>query len=80
MTIDIEALTSNFYGIELADRAVDSISGFAGVVTARTEHLSGLTRIQLEGVNESGEPNEWWFDACRIEIVEQAAAVVGFSL
>ena len=51
--------------IKLGDTANDTVSGFRGLVTARTEYLFGCIQVQLtpSGLNKEGEPfKPRWFD------------------
>ncbi len=51
--------------IKLGDNATDSISGFTGVVTARSEYLNGCIQLQLtpQGMDKDGVPKKvQWFD------------------
>ncbi len=43
----------------------DSVSGFAGVATARAEYLHGPSRVQIE---RRGDAEPRWFDEARVEI------------
>ena len=58
--------------IKLGDKAKDSISGFAGIVTGRYEYLNGCVRLQIEPdkLNKDGVP----IDA-RIFDIEQVTLV-----
>lgn len=63
--------------IKLGDRAKDSITGFDGVVIARTEWLNGCIRltIQPEKIGEDGKPIEaCTFDSNQIELLQQKVA------
>ena len=56
--------------ITLGTRYQDSITEVAGVATARTEHLDGSVRVQLERVEQDGKPGQHWFSECRLRQVE----------
>ena len=58
--------------IELGKKAKDSITGFEGTVTAKTEWLTGCTRYALQGICKKGDvpPEEQWFDESRLESAE----------
>lgn len=43
----------------------DTITGFVGVATARTEYLYGCVRVGLEG-SVDDKPDEFWFDEQRL--------------
>jgi hypothetical protein len=66
--------------IKLGDRAKDRISGFEGVVTARTEWLTGVVRYGLEPeALRDGKPGEiQWFDEGRLTEPSQKSTV-GFQ-
>lgn len=55
--------------IKLGEKYRDTISGFEGVATARTEYLYGCVRIVLEGggLKEDGTPKDCYFDEQRLE-------------
>jgi hypothetical protein len=55
--------------IQLGDYVKDSISGFEGVVTARTEYQNGNIKLCVETCElDAGKPiAEVWFDAYRVE-------------
>ena len=62
--------------IKLGDKAKDKISGFKGIVTAKSEYLNGCTRILIEsmGLQESGIPVEaQWFDDVQVETIKSGA-------
>lgn len=55
--------------IELGDKGKDSVTGFTGVVVARTEWLWGCVRIAIEAtkLGKDGKPaEEFWFDEDRV--------------
>jgi hypothetical protein len=54
--------------IELGTRVKDSITGFSGVATARTEYLYGCVRVAVEPTElKDGKPIESvWFDEQRL--------------
>lgn len=61
--------------VHLGDVARDRISGFRGVVTARTEWLYGCIRVALAPtlLKESGELREAeWFDENQVDVVERS--------
>lgn len=55
--------------IELGQKVQDSLTGFEGVATARTEYLYGCVRVLVEpGLLKDGKPIEGeWFDEQRID-------------
>jgi len=54
--------------IKLGTEVKDAITGFAGTITARTEYLTGGTRICVESKTlHEGRPVEAWFDEQRFE-------------
>ena len=59
--------------IKLGDVAKDTISGFEGVVVARTEWLNGCVRVSVQPkkLQESGKPVEYeTFDVTQLAMVE----------
>jgi hypothetical protein len=53
--------------VKLGKKYRDSITGFEGIATARTEYLMGCCRILLEA--KSGDDDtvkEYWFDETRL--------------
>lgn len=58
--------------IQLGDVAKDSITGFAGVVVARTEWLNGCWRISLQpqGMKDGKPVDSFTFDVEQLELVE----------
>jgi hypothetical protein len=61
--------------IPLGCIAKDTITGFKGVVTSRTEFLYGCVHIGItpDKLDENGKPVEsQWFDEQRIEVIKAA--------
>lgn len=52
--------------IELGTAARDSVTGFAGTVTAICYHLNATPDILIEGTDLHGQPAEIWVDAQRV--------------
>lgn len=50
--------------VKLGNKYKDSISGFAGIATARTIYVTGCIRVCLEQtkLSKEGSPMECWFD------------------
>lgn len=62
---------------DLGDRVKDSITGFAGIVIARTEYLNGCARYQLqcETLDKDGKPQEWQsFDEMQLKLLKPHVA------
>ena len=57
--------------IKLGTTARDTLSGFEGVLVARTEWLYGCVRVGLAGgVDKEGVPRDpFWFDEAQVEVV-----------
>ena len=55
------------------------VSGWTGIVTARTVYLSGLTRMEVtrEVLGEKGEVQTEWFDAYRLSLDVKSAISAG---
>ena len=51
------------------DKVVDSVTGFAGIVTATATYLAGTPRHQVTATGApDGKINEEWFDAARLSV------------
>ena len=56
--------------VQIGDNVKDTITGFAGVVTAKTEYLFGSPRMLVEAIPEDGgKPVSEWFEMARLEKV-----------
>jgi hypothetical protein len=62
--------TSNT-AIGLGSKVRDPITGFEGVVTARTEWLYGCVRVAVQTPElKDGKPvEEQWFDETRVDVI-----------
>ena len=62
--------------VKLGDKARDTVTGFEGTVTSRTEYISGCTRVGLQpGVDKDGKiPDAQHFDEPMLEVLGQAIA------
>lgn len=60
--------------IKLGQTAHDKISGFEGIVTARTEWLNGCVRIHIEPTKlKDGQLQKaYWFDEPQLEIQKKS--------
>ncbi len=52
--------------VMLGQKYRDTITGFVGTATARTDYLYGCVRVVLEGRGKEGTPEEWVFDEQRL--------------
>lgn len=52
---------------KLGDRVYDTVTGFAGTITATTTYLHGETRCAVETL-EAGKLTCEWFDLNRLEV------------
>ena len=59
--------------VSLGQRVRDRITGFKGIVVARSQFMYGCVRIGVEGKSKVGEI--MWFDEQRLEI--KSSAVTG---
>lgn len=61
--------------INLGDIARDEITGFQGVVTARSQWLQGCDRLQLQprDLDDGSIRDPQWFDEPQVELVSTAA-------
>lgn len=57
----------------LGEKARDPLSGFEGIVVARTEWLYGCVRLALQprGLHEGKPIEAQWFDQAQVEVVEE---------
>jgi hypothetical protein len=53
--------------VNLGDKVRDTVTGFAGVATSRTEYLTGGPRIQVEAMVDN-KPTSEWFDEARLTV------------
>jgi hypothetical protein len=62
--------------IELGNKAKDKITGFEGVLTARSQYITGCDQyaITAESEKKGQEPVICWFDEGRIEILAESIA------
>jgi hypothetical protein len=60
--------------VALGSKVTDSITGFSGIATARTEYLYGCVRVCIEpGRLRDGKPIEsQWFDEQRLSATSKA--------
>ena len=49
----------------------DIVTGFSGRVTAIALYLTGSTRYQIESLDGTGRPVEWWFDEERLRNIDE---------
>jgi len=59
--------------IELGSKAKSKISGFAGTITSRSEHLNGCNRYWVEPlVDKDGKIKEGaWFDEVELVVTQK---------
>ena len=65
--------------INLGDRVKDKVTGFAGIVTAKTEWLNGCVRltVQPEKLEKDGKVKDGMsFDIEQLELVKSSAVRV----
>jgi hypothetical protein len=61
--------------VKLGAKVTDSITGFSGIATARTEYLDGAAKVCVEAQElVDGKPVEAWFDEPRVVESNQGAA------
>lgn len=72
---------SGYFNINLGDRVVDNLTGFTGLVVARTEYLTGCSQILvLPNIDKNSEyPNGVWIDVERLDIVDKCVVKIVFS-
>lgn len=49
---------------------VQDITGFKGIVTARSEYFNGCRRYCLEKTDDEKGMKDWWFDEGRLHLVQ----------
>lgn len=66
--------------IQLSSKVKDKITGFVGIATARTEFLTGATRIEVspDAMKDGVPVAAYWFDEERLQLVEQPSNGYGF--
>lgn len=58
--------------VKIGQRVRDSISGFEGIVVAKTSYLYGCERVGVapEYLDDDGETISWhWFDEPQVEVI-----------
>lgn len=54
---------------QLKERVSDSVTGYTGVITGRSESVSGEPIYRVDGMDNTGRPIWEWFDESRLERV-----------
>jgi hypothetical protein len=64
--------------IELGDLVRDKVTGFSGVVTAKTQFLSGCDRVSVQPteLKEGAVRSYETFDVLQLEILEKSKVVI----
>jgi hypothetical protein len=59
---------------QLGDRVKDRVTGFTGIVIARSEYLHGCRRVGVQSEKlEDGKPKDpQWFDEPQVEVIKPA--------
>ena len=59
--------------IKLGSRVKDTLTGFKGIATGRTEWLYGCARIGVEAetTKEKKPGDTFWFDEQRVEVIKE---------
>ena len=57
--------------IELGQNVKDSVTGFTGIATGKSEYLGGYVSVCIAPSvgNDGKKPDAEWFDASRVEAV-----------
>ena len=65
--------------IELGDKVKDVISGFTGIVIAKSEFLHGCIRcgISPQELHDGGTIDTHWFDEPQLELIKKKVVEVG---
>lgn len=61
----------NNFKFELGKKAVDSVVGLIGTITARHNYITGCNRYTIEASDSTGRPLEWTVDEDRLSICEE---------
>lgn len=64
--------------VNLGDQVQDRVTGFKGIVTARSEYLNGCTRVGVHARakgNAQSEPS--WIDEPQLRVVRRGVLKVG---
>lgn len=67
------------FKINLGSEVKDKITGFKGVVRARTQYLTGCNvyGCQNPKLDDKGNPQEWkWFDEDQLKLVKDRKVVI----
>jgi len=61
----------NIFKLELGSKVKDIISGYKGIIVARSEWVTGCKRygVQAEACKDSKPIDEQWFDEVRLELM-----------
>lgn len=51
--------------------AMDTVTGYKGEITAHTTFKTGVDRVMIESMDNTGRPIEWWFDVDRLELLDE---------
>jgi len=66
--------------VKLGAEVADSVSGFAGIATARTSFLGGHVRVEVTGRQlDAGKPQAEWFDEDRLTDAQAPERACGFQ-
>jgi hypothetical protein len=67
--------------MELGDRVKEQVTGWEGILVGRADYLTGCEQWLVEAMGEGGVPKAYWFDASRLEVLEEGVhADLGRSL
>lgn len=73
-------MTNHPFEFDLGDHVRDVVTGLAGYITGRAEHLTGCNTYGVQPVKQSGDASELapytWFDENRLERTAQARVVL----
>lgn len=56
--------------LSLGSKVRDTVSGWEGIATSKTEWMNGCVRIGVDGADKDGAPKAYTFDVEQIELVE----------
>lgn len=64
--------------ISVGDEVQDKVSGFKGIVTARTEYINGCTRLGVQGASKNNAQSEpAWIDEPQVKLLKRGVVKIG---
>lgn len=63
---------------DLGQKYRDSVTGYTGVATAKTEYMYDAPSVRLTCIGKDGRPEDTWFSEGRLEPANSEKAGAGF--